>query len=97
LRLDPKNADAHFAIGNIAYAKNELQEAERHYLEAQRLDPKRAEIRSALGDIYFQQGRTSQAIVQYEEALRLKPGLRNVEENLRLAKASDSLFHSPSP
>jgi Flp pilus assembly protein TadD len=97
LRLDPNNADAHFAIGNVAYAKKELPEAERHYLEALRLAPKRAAIRSALGDIYFQQGRTSQAIVQYEEALRLNPSLTTTEENLRLAKASDTRFQSPSP
>jgi len=94
LRLDPHNADAYFAIGNIAAATNELAEAERRYLEAVRADPRRAEIRSALGDLYFHQGRTSQAIVQYEEALRLKPGLTTTEENLRLAKASESRFQS---
>jgi len=97
LRLDPENVEAHFAIGNVAFVNNGVEEAERHYLEALRLDPKRADIRSVLGDVYFQQGRISQAIVQYEEALRLNPSLRNTEEHLRLARAGDARFKSPSP
>jgi Flp pilus assembly protein TadD/branched-subunit amino acid transport protein len=97
LRLQPENVNAHFGIGNVEYGKGQLEEAERHYLEALQLDAKRADIRSMLGDVYFRAGRISQAIVQYEEALRLNPGLRSAEENLRLAKSTDSRFESAPP
>ncbi|MFZ3375174.1 MAG: tetratricopeptide repeat protein [Chthoniobacterales bacterium] len=98
LRLKPADVDAHFEIGNALSDKNELEEAKAHYLEAIRLDPKRADVRNNLGNIYLQQGQISQAVVQYEEALRLDPKLKNAEENLRLAKASETRFQSrPSP
>jgi tetratricopeptide (TPR) repeat protein/branched-subunit amino acid transport protein len=97
LRLDPNNVDAHFAIANLASLNKAPEQAERHYVEALRLDPKRADIHAILGDLYFGQGRTSQAIVEYQEALRLNPELRNAEEHLAAAKASDSRFQSSSP
>jgi Flp pilus assembly protein TadD len=98
LRLKPDDADAHFQIGNALSAKNELEEAKAHYLEAIRLDPKRADVRNNLGNIYLQQEQISQAVVQYEEALRLDPKFKSAEENLRLAKASETRFGSrPSP
>jgi len=79
-------------------AKNELEEAKTHYLEAIRLDPKRADVRNNLGNIYLRQEQISQAVVQYEEALRLDPKFKSAEENLRLAKATETRFQSrPSP
>jgi len=55
-------------------------------------------VRNNLGNIYLQQGQISQAVVQYEEALRLDPKFKSAEENLRLAKASETRFRSrPSP
>jgi Flp pilus assembly protein TadD len=98
LRLKPDDVEAHYEMGNALSAKNELEEAKAHYLEAIRLDPKRADVRNNLGNIYLQQGQISQAVVQYEEALRLDPKFKNAEENLRLAKASETRFQSrPSP
>ena len=98
LRLKPNDVEAHFEIGNALSDKNELEEAKAHYLEAIRLDPKRADVRNNLGNTYLQQGQISQAVVQYEEALRLYPKFKTAEENLRLAKASETRFQSrPSP
>jgi Tfp pilus assembly protein PilF len=97
LRLKPDDVDAHFEIGNALSAKNQVEEANGHYLEAIRLDPKRAEVHNKLGNSYLRQGQISQAVVQYEEALRLNPHLKDAEENLRLAKASDLRFQSRSP
>jgi Flp pilus assembly protein TadD len=97
LRLKPDDVDAHYEIGNVLSLKNELEEAKAHYLEAIRLDPKRADVRNNLGNIYLQQEQASQAVVQYEEALRLDPKLKNAEENLRLARASETRFQSRPP
>jgi Flp pilus assembly protein TadD len=98
LRLKPNDVEAHYEMGNALSAKNELEEAKAHYLEAIRLDPKRADVRNNLGNIYLRQEQISQAVVQYEEALRLNPKFKSAEENLRLAKASETRFQSrPSP
>jgi len=98
LRLKPDDVEAHYEMGNALSAKNELEEAKAHYLEAIRLDPKRADVRNNLGNIYLRQEQISQAVVQYEEALRLDPKFKSAEENLRLAKASETRFQSrPSP
>jgi len=98
LRLKPDDVEAHYEMGNAFSAKNELEEAKAHYLEAIRLDPKRADVRNNLGNIYLRQEQISQAVVQYEEALRLDPKFKSAEENLRLAKASETRFQSrPSP
>jgi Tfp pilus assembly protein PilF len=92
LRLKPEHVDAHVALADALSAKKELEEAKEHYLEAIRLDPKRAVVRGNLGNIYLQQGQISQAIVQYQEALRLDPKLKEAEENLRLARATETRF-----
>ena len=97
LRLKPNYIEAHSDLGNALFAKNELEEAKAHYLEAIRLDPRNAQAWNNLGSIYFRQGQISQAIVQYQEALRLDPHLQSAEENLRLARASEAQFQSPSP
>jgi Flp pilus assembly protein TadD len=97
VRLKPNFIEAHSTLGDALLAKNQLDEAKTHYLEAIRLDPRLAETRNNLGTVYFRQGQISQAIVQYQEALRLDPHLQNAEENLRLAKASEARFRSPSP
>ena len=98
LRLKPDDVEAHYEMGNAFSAKNELEEAKAHYLEAIRLDPKRADVRNNLGNIYLRQEQISQAVVEYEEALRLDPKFKSAEENLRLAKASETRFQSrPSP
>ena len=97
LRLKPDDVDAHYELGNLLSTENELEEAEAHYLEAIRLDPKRADVRNNLGNIYLRQEQVSQAVVQYEEALRLDPKFKNAEENLRLAKASETRFQSRPP
>ncbi|MFN2541246.1 MAG: tetratricopeptide repeat protein [Chthoniobacterales bacterium] len=97
LRVEPEDVDAHYQIGNALALKDQLEEAKAHYLEAIRLDPKRADVRNNLGNIYLRQEQISQAVVQYEEALRLDPNSKNAEENLRLARGSDTRFQSRPP
>jgi len=47
--------------------------------------------------LLLREGKTSQAILQYEEALRLDPKLTEAEENLRVARASDTRFKAHAP
>ena len=94
LDVDPKLADAHSELATALFTKGDLQKAEAHYLEAARLDPKRADIHSNFGSLLLREGKTSQAILQYEEALRLDPKLTEAEENLRIARQSETRFQS---
>jgi tetratricopeptide (TPR) repeat protein len=97
VRLKPDYVDAHWQLGNALLAKNDFEQAKEHYLATLRLDPERADVRNSLGSIYFQHGQISQAIVQYQEALRINPQFREAEENLRLARASETRFQPRSP
>jgi tetratricopeptide (TPR) repeat protein len=94
LDVDPNLADAHSELATALFTKGDLQKAEAHYLEAARLDPKRADVHSNFGSLLLREGKTSQAILQYEEALRLDPNLTEAEENLRIARQSDTRFQS---
>ncbi len=97
LQVDPNLADAHSELATALFTKGDLPRAEAHYLEAARLDPKRADIHSNFGTLLLREGKTSQAILQYEEALRLDPKLTEAEENLRVARASDTRFKAHAP
>src|SRR5438128_684614 len=97
LQVDPNLADAHSELATALFTKGDLPRAEAHYLEAARLDPKRADIHSNFGSLLLREGKTSQAILQYEEALRLDPKLTEAEENLRVARASDTRFKAHAP
>jgi Tfp pilus assembly protein PilF len=97
LQVDPSLADAHSELATALFTKGDMPLAEAHYLEAARLDPKRADIHSNFGSLLLREGKTSQAILQYEEALRLDPKLTEAEENLRVARASDTRFKAHAP
>jgi len=88
---------AHYHLGKALLAKGELSEAKTHLLEAVKIDKNHADARNLLGQVHFRQGEISQAIVQYDEALRLRPDFPDAEENLRVAKASESRFLPQSP
>jgi Flp pilus assembly protein TadD len=92
VQLKPDYLDAQLQLADALVAKNNLEEAKMHYTAALRVDPKLAVAHNSLGRLYLAQGQISQAIVQFGEALRLKPDYKEAEENLRIAKASDSQF-----
>jgi tetratricopeptide (TPR) repeat protein len=94
LRIKPDFADAHFDLAGVLWSKGQLDEAKTHYLETIRLDPKRAAGYNSLGDVCFQQGQMSQAILNYQEALRLDPHLKDAQEHLQLAQATEQRFQS---
>jgi Tfp pilus assembly protein PilF len=96
VQLKPDHVDAQLQLADAVFAKGDLEEAKMHYTAALRLDPKLAVARNSLGRLYLTQGQISQAIVQFGEALRLNPDYKEAEENLRIAKASDTQFLRPT-
>jgi tetratricopeptide (TPR) repeat protein len=97
LRVDPRFVDAHIDLGSALFEKGDLAEAKAHFQEASRLDPKLAQPHNYLGKVLMREGYISSAIVQFEEALRLHPDFPEAEENLRMAKASDTESLTLSP
>jgi tetratricopeptide (TPR) repeat protein len=96
LQLDPRHVDAHLDLGSLLLAKGDLAEAKEHFQKASELDPKLAQPHNYLGEILMREGNVAQAITQFQEALRLHPDFPEAEENLRVAKQSETT-NSPSP
>jgi Tfp pilus assembly protein PilF len=92
VQLKPDHANAQLQLADALFAKGDLEEAKIHYTAALHADPKLAVAHNSLGRLYLAQGQISQAIVQFGEALRLNPDYKEAEENLRIAKASDTQF-----
>jgi Tfp pilus assembly protein PilF len=90
VRADPRSVDAQIDLGTALLEKGDLSEAKAHLQEATKLDPKLAQPHNYLGKILMREGNVSQAIVQFEEALRLHPDFPEAEENLRMARDSDT-------
>jgi Tfp pilus assembly protein PilF len=92
VQLKPDHADAQAQLADALFAKGDLEEAKIHYTAALRVGADLAVTHNSLGKLYLTQGQISQAIVQFGEALRLNPDYKEAEENLRIAKASDTQF-----
>jgi len=90
LQLDPRLVDAHIDLGNLVFAKGDLAEAKDHFQKASNLDPKLAQPHNYLGKVFMREGDVAQAVLQFKEALRLHPDFPEAEENLRIAKQSET-------
>jgi tetratricopeptide (TPR) repeat protein len=91
LQIDPRLGDAHLDLGGLLLEKGELSEAKVHFQKASELNPKLAQPHNYLGKIFMSEGDAAQAILQFQEALRLHPDFPEAEENLRIAKGSESV------
>jgi tetratricopeptide (TPR) repeat protein len=78
-------------------AAGDLPGAKKHLQAASKLDPKLAQPHNYLGKVFMSEGNIPSAIAQFEEALRLHPDFPEAEENLRMAKGSDSGSLTLSP
>jgi tetratricopeptide (TPR) repeat protein len=90
LQIDPGLLDAHLDLGSLLLTKGDLSEAKEHFEKAARLNPKLAQPHNYLGKVFMSEGETDQAILQFEQALRLHPDFPEAEENLRIAKRSET-------
>jgi tetratricopeptide (TPR) repeat protein len=90
LQLDPRLVDAHIDLGNLLFEKGEVGEAKDHFQKASNLNPKLAQPHNYLGKVFMREGDLAQAVLQFKEALRLHPDFPEAEENLRIAKHSET-------
>ena len=74
LELDPKNAEAHYVLGNIAMSYEwDFPKAQREFEEAIRLEPNNATAHQWLGQYYMVQGRINDAQAETAKALDMDP------------------------
>jgi tetratricopeptide (TPR) repeat protein len=90
IQLDPRLVDAHIDLGSLLFEKGELGEAKDHFQKASNLNPKLAQPHNYLGKVFMHEGDVAQAVLQFKEALRLHPHFPEAEENLRIAKQSET-------
>ncbi len=75
LRLDPKLALAHTALGMLEWGTGRLEEAKRSFLRALELDPKDAYNLRSLGRLLESQGAFEEAEETFRKAIKLAPGM----------------------
>jgi tetratricopeptide (TPR) repeat protein len=82
LRLDPKNALAHFNLGNALYTQGPVAEAIACYRQVIALDPRYAQAHYNLGVALKAQGQVDQASACYQKAIVLDPKYAEAHCNL---------------
>jgi len=85
IRLNPKNADAHYNLGNALAQKGLLKEAISSYREALRLDSDLNAAHFNLGIALFNNGQINDAIAEYRQAIRADPEFDAAYVNLGVA------------
>jgi len=78
----PDFFQAHFHLGNISYAMEELDAAIEAYTEAIRLKPNQAEIHNNLAAAYAKNGQSRLAIGAFKKAIKIKPNQASALKNL---------------
>jgi len=90
LQADARLVDAHIDLGNLLFDKDQVAEAKDHFQKASNLNPKLAQPHNYLGKVFMREGDIDHAVLQFQEALRLHPDFPEAEENLRIAKQSET-------
>ncbi len=90
LQADARLVDAHIDLGSLLFDKGQVAEAKDHFQKASSLNPKLAQPHNYLGKVFLREGDVDHAVLQFQEALRLHPDFPEAEENLRIAKQSET-------
>jgi tetratricopeptide (TPR) repeat protein len=90
LQADARLVDAHIDLGSLLLDKGQVAEAKDHFQKASNLNPKLAQPHNYLGKVFMREGDIDHAVLQFQEALRLHPDFPEAEENLRIAKQSET-------
>jgi len=83
---NPRAWGAHVILGNEAFSRGELDEAEARYRTALRLNPVYWEALNGLGIVHATRGELKPAIELFERVLTLRPDHAHARRNLRQAK-----------
>jgi tetratricopeptide (TPR) repeat protein len=81
-RHDPKDAPAHYELGNFLRSNGDLGQAIAAYREAIRLDPKHGSAHYYLGGALRDEGDLNGAVAAYREATRLTPNNAHFQHDL---------------
>jgi tetratricopeptide (TPR) repeat protein len=87
VRLEPRNAEAHYDIANILLSQDKLEQAVREYEKALSINPKYAKAHGNLAVALSQQGRPDEAIEHFTEAVKIEPNNPHAHFNLASALA----------
>ena len=82
LALEPKNADAHYNLGNALRQQSKFDEAAVHYRQAVVLQPNFAEAHNNLGNVLRRQSKWDEAAAHFQRAVVLKPNFAQAYVNL---------------
>ena len=73
LGIDPRLAQAHFALGFSYEAKEDWDREEGAIRRSLLLDPNHAHAHDSLGDVYYHRDQLEEAISEYQATVRLEP------------------------
>ena len=93
--LAPDDTRLLFALGNSYAMAQRLNEALSALDEATRNSPSNAKVLNSKGVVLEDLGRLNEAIAAFEAAVRADPGYEKARENLRRAKAANSVLRKP--
>ncbi|WP_341527519.1 tetratricopeptide repeat protein [Nostoc sp. UHCC 0302] len=86
LKKFPKDAFAHFQLGNVLFRQNRAEEAISSYRKAIELQSKYALAYNAIGVVYASQSRWQEAITEYQKALEINPNYGEALTNVALVQ-----------
>lgn len=92
IALDPKSAEAFWALGDFLQSRGRSSEAEKLLRRALALDPRQAHVYVSLGNTLQSRGRTEAMNAAYRKALELDPSLRQVRDSLESIPLLDMLY-----
>lgn len=82
VQISPRDAEAHYNLGNTLKALDRLEESETSYRQAITLKPNFAEAHYNLGIIFKETGRLKEAEASYKYTIALKPNFADAYNNL---------------
>ncbi len=90
--LDPKCAEAFWALGAFLESRGRSSDAEKPLRRAIALDPRMADAYVSLGNTFQTRGRFDEMAAAYRKALALKPSLDAVRESLASIPLMNMLY-----
>lgn len=85
LDQQPKDAEALRALGDIAYIREDRQQAQQYYQRLLEIRPNDPQVHYLLGNIHLLAHRSAEAIQSYQAALAADPTLLDAQVNLGVA------------
>jgi len=85
IELDPWLAIAHTNLGNIAFRRQDTEQAEKHYQRALEIDTRQPEAKYNLGYLMLERGEPEKSVLYFLGALEADPHFADAYFNLAMA------------